>query len=533
MSWRGGLVELRPSVPTWLGRAFHSIRHDDAVDGAPSPAEQMRLLLKAGAMPGGATSVEYTLGRIVSATQALVNSELVWADVIDRSGVVTMRVSVTRDGEPTVVDCLGQPACREGTVAIAIRAQEETLGTVQVAPASASRSLSADDVDLLTAFVAAAANSLANALYYEALQRSQRWLSATVEVTSSLLRLESADVLDTIVSSARRLTGASAAWILLPQAGDRVVFGAADGTGTAGLRGKTLALEHVPVYRKAMATLAPVVANELEIHPSAKALIEIDRLMAVPLVARDRPLGSLMIGSLGAAEPFRDTDLQLAMTFAAHAAMALEFDRFTSDRERLALLEERNRIGRDLHDVVIQRIFAVGLRIEGLHPRLDDPVGAVLIDCCDELDGTIADLRRAIFSLRTRGGGLNLRLQVLRQVDQAAIALGFRPELTMDGPLEDIGDSIRDHALATLGEALSNIAKHSAATRVTVSVGVRDAHLEVIVADNGLGLPADRRPSGLGNLAARAEELHGTLTLENGLDGRGLSLTWRVPVVES
>ena len=424
------------------------------------------------------------------------------------------------------------PRTPEGTLVIEIRTENAKLGAVHVAPASATRPLGADDEDLLNAFVAAATNTLANAVYFEALQRSEQWLKATIEVTSSLLSLESAEVLATIVRGARRVTGGLAAWILVPHGADQVMFGAADGPGTDGLKGQTIALEHVPVYRQAMSSRTPVVVNDLEPHPSARALIDVDRLMAVPLIAKDRRLGSLLIGSR-LADPFRDTDLEMAVTFADHAAMALEFDRFAADRHRLVLLEERNRIARDLHDIVIQRIFAVGIRIARLRPKIPEPTGAVLIECCAELDDTIAELRRAIFSLRTDGDGASLRTQVIRLVEQASASLGFRPDLHLDGPL-DIGvpAHVRDHAVATLYEALSNVTKHSDATRVSVTVSLEGRYLAVIVADDGCGLPQDRRRSGLDNLAARADELHGTMTLGVGLDGKGTSLTWRVPIIE-
>jgi signal transduction histidine kinase len=208
-------------------------------------------------------------------------------------------------------------------------------------------------------------------------------------------------------------------------------------------------------------------------------------------------------------------------------------------QQEVAVLEDRQRIARDLHDRVIQRLFAAGLGIEAVRGRVGDAqVAERLQQIVGDLDGTITELRSSIFAINATTLTTSLRAKVLDVCAEEREALGFDASVRFNGPVDTVDDALGEHLLAVLREALSNVARHAHARSVQVTVDARDG-LVLRVDDNGVGPPADggtppageARPGGrgLGNMAARAAELGGAFTLEPG-DPGGTSLTWRVPV---
>jgi PAS domain S-box-containing protein len=201
--------------------------------------------------------------------------------------------------------------------------------------------------------------------------------------------------------------------------------------------------------------------------------------------------------------------------------------------EELALVAERERIARDLHDTVIQRLFAVGLSLQGARMRSGEPETTERIELAiDEIDGTIRDIRTAIFALHARRTPTaGPRDDVLATVREAARALGFEPHVEFDGLVDTVmTPPIYEHLLPTLREALSNVAKHAQATRAWVTLRVDHYAVMLRVVDNGAGLaggPSGGR--GLGNMAERAEALGGSFTIARN-DGGGTAVEWRVPL---
>jgi PAS domain S-box-containing protein len=197
----------------------------------------------------------------------------------------------------------------------------------------------------------------------------------------------------------------------------------------------------------------------------------------------------------------------------------------------VAIADDRERIARDLHDNVIQRLFAAGLNIQAVVGATDDRVRPRLESTIDSLDETIRELRAAIFSLQGSGSAPSgLRGQILDVVNDAAASLGFEPRLQIDGPVESIADDIADQLIPTLREALSNVARHAGARSVQILVTAADpVTLEVV--DDGVGLSDDghdRAGDGLANLASRARELGGMFEIVSKPPG-GVSLKWCVP----
>ena len=222
----------------------------------------------------------------------------------------------------------------------------------------------------------------------------------------------------------------------------------------------------------------------------------------------------------------------MVITFAAQAGIGLELAEHRRDVQRLALFEDRDRIARDLHDLVIQRLFATGMSLQGATALMRDSDGARRVQqAVDALDETIRDIRSTIFSLQSRGEDelLGVRGRILAVVDEMTASLGFAPALRMAGPIDtQVPDHIGDQMLAALREALANTAKHARASRADVTVEA-GPDLVLTVRDNGIGLTKTTRRSGLANLAERAAELGGSLRTA-AAEGGGTELEWRVPL---
>jgi len=256
--------------------------------------------------------------------------------------------------------------------------------------------------------------------------------------------------------------------------------------------------------------------------------------LGVPIRLRDEVFGNLYLTDKKSSEVFTDVDEELVVGLAAAASVAIENARLHTKLHELALVEDRERIARDLHDTVIQRLFATGMSLQGAARLIQtDPVAARgRVDrAVDELDITVKHIRTAIFQLeRDRVSDDGLRHEVLSLLRDAAGSLGFEPRVLLDGPVDTgVDKRIAAELLATLQEALSNVARHAHASRVDVELFVGDdVCLRVI--DDGVGPPRDDTPRGNGlvNMASRAERLGGSLDLAPGSES-GTVLEWRAP----
>jgi signal transduction histidine kinase len=228
----------------------------------------------------------------------------------------------------------------------------------------------------------------------------------------------------------------------------------------------------------------------------------------------------------------------MVASFAAQAAIALELAARRADAEQLTVFEDRDRIARDLHDLVIQRLYATGMSLQGTLPMVARPEVADRIrNAIDAMDDTIRDIRATIFSLQARGkqAGSGLRAEIFMLVDEMTAMLGFAPTLRLGGGLDTrVSGDAAEQSLAVLREALSNAARHARASQVWVTVDISQGEpapvLTVAVRDNGRGIPEGGRRSGLRNLAERAEKLGGQLRISAPADGGGTELEWQVPL---
>ncbi len=261
---------------------------------------------------------------------------------------------------------------------------------------------------------------------------------------------------------------------------------------------------------------------------------EMTTFLGVPIRIRDEVFGNLYLTDKQDAEVFTDVDEELVVALASAAGLAIENARLHSRVREMALLEDRERIARDLHDTVIQRLFATGLTLQGaarlaVRPEVQERLEAAV----DDLDVTVRQIRSAIFELQTtRVPGRSLRRQILTTTSEASDSLGFDPVVRFEGPVDTaVTDDAGEHLLATLREALANVARHAKAERVEVEVGVVDGRVTLAVLDDGVGPPDSVRAGGHGlrNMASRAAELGGRCALERRPEG-GAALRWEVPL---
>ena len=260
-----------------------------------------------------------------------------------------------------------------------------------------------------------------------------------------------------------------------------------------------------------------------------------DSFLGVPIRIRGQVFGNLYLTEKQAAPEFSEEDEQLAVALAGAAAVAIENARLHARVRDLTLVEDRDRIAADLHDTVIQRLFATGLALQGTLPVINPPEAASRVEIAvADLDETIRQIRSAIFALQApRIAGRTLRGEILSLVSEATASLGFEPHLHLDGPIDSaVGEEAAGHLLSTLREALSNVVRHAGASRVDVTVEVSLGNLHVEVRDNGVGLPpaVQRSGRGLTNMGRRAEGLGGSMSLSPGPGGNGTVLSWRVPL---
>ena len=408
---------------------------------------------------------------------------------------------------------------------VPVRIRDKVFGNLYLTEKAGGGDFTESDEEIVVALAAAAGVAIENARLYEEAARRERWLAATAEITSLLAgSVHGLDALQAVADRAREVAEADIAWIVTGSEDDdvvlQVVARAAD--DDVQVERAAAAAEHT---RTVLRTGTALSLDRLSLDEGASG-----PAVLVPLRTPDGVEGALGLAwTVENAALHHEIDPQLPASFAEHAALALQVARAHSDQQRLALYEDRDRIARDLHDLVIQRLFAVGLTLQSTARMVDAPaVSERLEGSVDELDATIKDIRRSIFALGAMEHASDIQAEVTRMVDRAAGTLKFRPVLRFVGPVRTlVPDEVAPHLLAVLGEALSNASRHADARRVEVSLSA-GAEIVLQVSDDGRGLPAEVHESGLGNMRRRAEELGGRCEVFSA-PGEGTTLTWVVP----
>ncbi|MFF7330561.1 GAF domain-containing protein [Streptomyces sp. NPDC008150] len=418
-----------------------------------------------------------------------------------------------------------------------------------------------DDLNLVRVLATEAGIAIEHARLHEAARQRERWIDGSVAVTTALLSghggsagpavpgaagagdggAAADDALHVVAEQARRLSGSAAGMVLLPDGNGGLEVVAVASERPTGALGAVVPPESEIVGELLAGRAVFIEDTAGDPRTVTPFAADYGPAMLLPLTSDGRVLGILVVPRAPGERPFTPAERTLAVQFASQAALALRMAEAQRDRERLAVYEDRDRIARDLHDLVVQRLFATGMMLEGAQRRSVVPeVREGVARAVDELDITIQEIRTAIFALQQGPAEApsGLRTRVMREIGNAAVPLGFTPSHRFVGPVDTVvGDLVGKNLVAALREALSNAFRHAEATRIEVvvdaTVTLPDGRpgVRLTVADDGVGIPEGGRRSGLRNLGRRAESLGGGSWHGPGIgdDGAGTTLVWEAP----
>ena len=521
---------------------------------------RLRGLLRANALVAGELSLPVVLRQIVAAARDLLGARYAALGVLGRDGELEQFVHAGMDDElvarvgdlprgrgilgllisdPVPIrlpDLSAHPASAgfppghppmTGFLGVPVRIGEEIFGNLYLTEHSRGGEFTADDEELAIALAAAAGAAIANARRFTESEQRRRWLNASAELTPRLLsgaaRLPHALIAEYAAAAAE----ADFAALTVPQGPDQVIVAGVTGGLTEGMMNRVAPLAD-SLTGQAISTGKPSLVTDDRCQAAAAALgADTGPLVVVPLAAGEQVRGALMLGRLATRPGFTETDLDMAASFAGHAAVAMELAQARIDQLILAQAEDHDRIAGDLHDHVIQELFALGMRLEG-HAARSDPVGAARINgYVDTLDEVIKKIRTSIFGLQQpRRGPVGLSARLMEIIEEHTPQLGFTASIGFAGPLDPgPGETLAHDILAVTREALSNCARHAHATAVSISLVLEDGLITLDIIDNGRGLGTPARSSGLSSMRRRAERNGGTFQLSTPASG-GTHLSW-------
>ena len=417
---------------------------------------------------------------------------------------------------------------------VPVRIRDEVFGNLYLTDKTGGQPFSEDDEVLVQALAAAAGIAIDNARLYEASKTRQSWIEATRDIGTELLSgADPARVFRLVADECRTLSGAELTLVAVPvdpdapaSEVDELVITATSGDGQA------MELQPIPVdgtlIGKAFVQRVPGRFDNFELVPGETTLT--GPALVLPLRATDAVAGVLVAVRAVGSQPFNNEQLDMMAAFADQAALAWQLASTQRQMRELSILTDRDRIARDLHDHVIQRLFAVGLALQGTIPRARVPeVQQRLTDCVDDLQEVIQEIRTAIFDLHGASYGVTRLRQRLDEAIAQFSTSDLRTTVQYTGPLSVVDAALADHAEAVVREAVSNAVRHADATTLTVNVAVDD-DLCIDVVDDGRGIPADITGSGgLTNLRRRAEDAGGQFSVER-LPAGGTHLNWLAPL---
>ncbi|OBH92324.1 histidine kinase [Mycobacterium sp. E2733] len=557
-----------------LGQRGLVSRMHEQLDELLAARDQMEQLLRVIVEIGAGLDLDETLHRIIGAARRLTSAPYGALAIRDPEGNLLSFVhegmdadTVARIGHLPVgkgllsLSLLDTPALRmadltshpaavgfpehhppmRGFLAVPITIRGTVFGNIYLTHVDPKRVFSDSDEVAARALAFAAAVAIDNARVFERERTAVKWMDASREITTALL--SSAEPhrrpLQLIADRARALTDAEQAIVLVPadpdlpdDEVDTLVVSAAVGRHAAEVVGQRVPVDASTsgaVFRSGQ----PLITETLQYPIQAFTDVGQRPAILMPLRAHDEVVGVIAIARGADQPPFDESYLDLVSDFATHAAIALVLASARDDARRLTILAERERIAHDLHDHVIQRLFAAGMDLQGTLARARSPeVIDRLNRTLDDLQTIIEEIRTTIFQLKSppgRNGDFRHRIQqvVADLTEDRDIVTTVR----MHGPMTAVGGELADHAEAVTAEAVSNALRHSGASRVTVEISVADMFsLDII--DNGSGIPAgNSRRSGLANMKRRAEQLGGSCEIAGPPDG-GTRVHWVAPLID-
>ncbi|MET0756455.1 MAG: GAF domain-containing sensor histidine kinase [Mycobacterium sp.] len=416
---------------------------------------------------------------------------------------------------------------------VPVRTRDEVFGNLYLTDKVTGQPFSEDDEVLVQALAAAAGIAIDNARLYEQSRARQSWIAATRDIATEMLSsTDPATVFALIAGEALKLTGAEGTLVAVPADSeaaaaevDELIVVETAGAVPTDIAVSTISVGETPIGR-AYLDRTPV---RLEKLPMPTGFDAGGPALVLPLCTAEAAAGVLVVLRGSGTRPFTAEQLDMMAAFADQAVLAWQLAISQRRMRELDVLTDRDRIARDLHDHVIQRLFAVGLALQGTIPRARSAeVQQRLSGCVDDLHAVIQEIRTAIFDLHGASSGHTR----LRQRLDEAIAQFESSELHTTvqflGPLSAVDATLADHTEAVVREAVSNAVRHARATELTIEVRVAD-DLSIEVVDNGRGISGDITESGLASLRRRAEESGGNFSLEN-VAGGGTVLRWSAPL---
>lgn len=446
----------------------------------------------------------------------------------------------------------GHPVMRT-FLGVPIRIRDRVFGNLYMTDKRDGGQFTGDDELLLRALATAAGTAIENAQLFAQTQSRETWLDASGQITTRLLSgAPPEEVLRLVARRARLMAHADVCVLAMPgEEADTLTVRVWDAPGDgdspeeavpgrrpvppeAGVRGTTVTCAPGSLLGRVYLSGRPVRTDVSEhCDPGVEFLAELGLgpILVLPFGPPGGARGVLLLASAAGREEFPDAWMGMLSSFADQAAVALELAEARLDSERLSVLEDRDRIARDLHDTVIQRLYATAITLMGTVRRIDDATSSQRVqNAVTDLDDTIRQIRSTIFALQSSGEDASrLRSRVLDLVNGATESLGFAPRLLTQGPVDTaVDEATGGHLVAVLRELLSNAARHAHATAVDVEVSVADGRVVLRVRDDGEGIPEGAHRSGLRNIASRAEELGGTVEVGSA-PGGGTAVRWSVP----
>lgn len=417
---------------------------------------------------------------------------------------------------------------------VPVRVRDVVFGNLYLTEKEGGGDFTVEDEELAVALAAAAGVAIENARLYDDARRRAQWLEACMDVSGMMLGTDptsSSSGLDPIAGRALQESGSRLALIVAPSPdGPGYVVAGADGEHAELFSGLPLALESEALQCVLAGGEPLLVDNAAEVLGVLDGTVT-GPLLAVALSTQGAHHGLLLLVRDVGAGAYGRTDVEMGAVFGSHVALALELARVHRLREELLVFTDRDRIARDLHDLVIQRLFAAGLSVQSLNRFTKEDLARERIRAITgELDEAIRSLRDTIYSLKTGSGDTELLSGRLRRVTRsAAKAIPFAPALTISGPVDSLLPDTANHVVAVVSEGLSNAIRHSGADSIAVSIAALKGRMTVLITDNGRGFSQPEKRTGLSNMEERARILDGTCIITSAPDA-GTSLEWSVPL---
>ncbi len=409
---------------------------------------------------------------------------------------------------PPMGSFLGVPVRIRGTV----------FGNLYLTEKSGGRSFSRQDELLVEALANTAGFVIDNARAYGLSERRRQWLEAAADLDEAVQPPVDFDgALREVVRAARHVARADAV------------------AATTSRRGShpQVSTARPETHADVVAALQQIADDPAAVRPSEPFELAVGGYDAFVVPLRTHLAGSGLLVAFfpRGTHPLQVEDRELFVSFAEHASLSLDRAQGLDDRAELAVTSDRERIARDLHDLVIQRLFATGLQLQRAEAITSKPdVADIVRHAVDSLDTTIRDIRGTIFELQQHSTGPSLRADLRALAREYAPLLKFDPVVRTNGPVDTaVSAEVRDQLLPVVREALSNLARHAAADHGEITVDVTEGELRLSVLDDGVGIGAIDRESGLRNARRRATALGGELEV-TARSPRGTSFVWRVPL---